>query len=439
MKGKESKNASRNFALTFYLQEYTAEMKEKEGIEPKASDFVDAFHDLQLKSDELKIKSMICQVERGSNGTIHLQGYLQMEKRIRISTLSKRIKANTKFHGNLLVARGSARDNVEYCSKPTGDWTYSDGKVKHSEQLTKPMWINEAGFNMVKGQRNDLKTAIRAIEQGASMLEVWKQYPSTGVRNHRGLEKYHFTLKQSEFKQERLGRLIVLHGNAGSGKSWASRHILTKELGLTSDDVYSLQFDSNTIWFDGYNGEKILLIDDYEPKQIKRNQFLRITDIYPFNGQIKGGHIVAQWDYVIVTTNYDPHELFLKTVDVEFTDENGRVRTESEDVPDDAVFSRIWHMIDYTDMPDRRRKDGLYQTTKATPSVASLLPATLTHDTQRPEADCGNGAMQECEDAILTPKPQDSTLTHFDNLGTKIVDNSTADDQEILETEEVTE
>jgi hypothetical protein len=413
MKGKQSSNAAKNFAVTFYLQKYPKELKEEKGIEPKASDFVDAFHELTMAADELKIKSMICQVERGSNGTIHLQGYLQMQKKIRISTLSKRIRANTKFHGNLLVANGSARENIDYCSKPTGDWTYSNGMVKHSEQLSKPMWINEDGFNMVKGQRNDLKAAIKAIDAGADLNEIAELYPTTWVRSHRGISDYYFR-KQMKDKSTRAGLLYIFWGKAGTGKSWTVRNTFCRELGYTPDDIYSLQTNKRSPWFDGYNGEKVLLIDDYEKDDIPIGDMKKLTDIYQIHPQIKGGHTVAKWEVVIITSNHPPMELFTEW---EYDD----YRQVMAEIPNRAMMSRIDDTFCFNNMPNLRAKGEGYNSTMVCPqSVATLLPATLAHGTNSTKENGDIVTMQGSRDAIPTHETSETTLAQFLENGTDL-------------------
>lgn len=436
MAKRKKENPVSNFAITLYLKEYTSKMKQEQGIEATVSDFIDAWHEMQLGDtlDNLQIKSMMGQTERGRKpdemmtsdngielmaGTMHIQAYGQTSKPTRPSTLGNRFRKHTKFTANVQPAGGSARDNIEYCSKPTGDWTYSDGKVKYNQKLSEVMWINEAGFNMVKGQRNDMNTAIRAIEQGASMVEIAEQYPKTFVMRERGLSKLHFTLKSKEFKKMRKGEVIVLYGKAGTGKSYDARHLITKQLGLTNDDVFSVQFERGSLWFDGYNGEKILLIDDYEPDQIKRSTLLKMTDRFAYNGQTKGGHIVAQWDYTIITSNYDIDELFIMPHRVQFKDENGKTQTDTHYIKCEAMHDRIIEAFCYDNKTPLRNKGNGYQVKMVTDSVAPLLPATLTHDTNRPTADCVDVTMRECEGATLTQSPQDSTLTQFDNLDTK--------------------
>ena len=78
------------FACTFYLKEFTKEMKEKEGKEPKVSDFVDAF--TEMKKRRQRCQSLRWLASRtGENGTMHLQAYVQC-KRQRISTFQNRLQ-----------------------------------------------------------------------------------------------------------------------------------------------------------------------------------------------------------------------------------------------------------------------------------------------------------------------------------------------------------
>ena len=210
--------------------------------------------------------------------------------------------------------------------------------------------------------------------------------------------------------------MYVLHGGEGTGKSWAVRHRIAKELGYTAEDVYSLQFEGN-VWFDGYTGEKILLIDDYEPKGIKRSFLLRLTDIYPFHGQVKGGHIVAEWDYVIFTSNYHVTELFVRSIPVEYENEDGNKYIVNEDIEDAAMYSRIDLSLDFEGMPDRRHQHGPYQTVKVADvpkSVSSLLPDTLAHGTI---ADCSKG-QSGCRVADPPATTGESTLAQFMDSGT---------------------
>ena len=54
--------------------------------------------------------------------------------------------------------------------------------------------------------------------------------------------------------------------------------------------------------FDGYNGEPVLLLDDFR-SSIVFNDLLRILDRYPLRVNIKGSHSWACWTKVIISAN----------------------------------------------------------------------------------------------------------------------------------------
>jgi len=411
-------NPAKNFAFTGYLKDFP-----KDGDKPTLKDFNEALTILTSADvvEALGIHSLVAQVEQGENGTMHLQGYAQLVAKARRATFNKRVRKHTPFNFSLQNARGTAEENVAYCTKPTGVWTYSNGTEKMNTTLSvRPIWINEGGL-VKKGQRNDLRAAIRALENGATMREIDQRFGTVGVRNGRGLESYQFRKKSAESKGERLGKVVVLWGKAGTGKSWKVRHDYAQILGFTEEDVFSLNFEGN-VWFDGYAGEKILLIDDYEPKAIKRSYLLRMVDIYPFMGQVKGGHVVAEWDYVFITSNHPYADLFQREIEVPVLNDAGEDTgyTEKEWVPDDAMYSRIDANVCFNDLPDRRRE--IKQTIRVSASefsVASLLPDTLEHGTFGECALGQSGVQGEHPPATNPPNDSSGTLEHFANDGTK--------------------
>lgn len=410
-------NPAKNFALTGHLKAFP-----KDGPKPTLTDFNEAISTLTSTEviEALGINCFVGQVEQGENGTMHLQGYVQLDKKTRRATFNKRVRKHTPFNFSLQNARGSAEENVAYCTKGTGPWTYSSGAEKINTTLSvRPIWINEGGL-VKKGTRNDLKAAIRALENGESLRSIDQRFGTVGVRNGRGLADYQFRKKSAESKGERLGKVVVLHGKAGTGKSWKVRHDYAQQLGFTEEDVFSLNFEGN-VWFDGYAGEKILLIDDFEPKAIKRSYLLRMVDIYPFMGQVKGGHVVAEWDYVFITSNHPYAELFQREVEVLNTSEDGEHEWVSKEwIPDDAMYSRIDANVCFDDLPDRRRE--IKQTIRASASdfsVSSLLPDTLEHGTNEVCAMGQSGVQGEHPPATNPPNDTSGTLEHFANDGTK--------------------
>ena len=76
----------------------------------------------------------------------------------------------------------------------------------------------------------------------------------------------------------------------------------------TFNDLYE---KSNNQWWDGYNNEKNVLIDDFDRTCIKLSYYLKIWgDNYRFNGEIKGSIIQPIYNKLIITSNYNIEELF---------------------------------------------------------------------------------------------------------------------------------
>ena len=118
---------------------------------------------------------------------------------------------------------------------------------------------------------------------------IKEYYPEFFCRYHKGLEKL-----QSKGDKWRNVEVTLLWGVTGSGK--------TRKV-MEMDNVYKI--DPPYKWFDGYEGEDILLIDDYKKGSIDRGLFLNLLDGYRLRLETKGGHTWALWTKVYITSNYD--------------------------------------------------------------------------------------------------------------------------------------
>ncbi len=107
--------------------------------------------------------------ETGSNGTDHLQGYLQLNQAQTISAFQKKLK-KASIKCTILIARGSPDQNYDYCSK--------DGKTHEWGQMKKA------------GKRTDLKEIHDLIESGSTMKEIREQFPGDWYRYRRSFEAH---------------------------------------------------------------------------------------------------------------------------------------------------------------------------------------------------------------------------------------------------------
>lgn len=64
-------------------------------------------------------------------------------------------------------------------------------------------------------------------------------------------------------------------------------------------------------WWDGYADQDVVVIDDFELEQKCLGHYLKIwADHYPFNAEIKNGSVTIRPKKIIVTSNYNPVQIW---------------------------------------------------------------------------------------------------------------------------------
>ena len=92
-----------------------------------------------------------------------------------------------------------------------------------------------------------------------------------------------------------------IHGSAGVGKSYACRKAFP-----------GIYCKTQNKWWDGYNGEDAVLLDDFDKHGACLAHYLKIwADGYAFNAEIKGGMVRPRYHTLLVTSNYLPEDIFL--------------------------------------------------------------------------------------------------------------------------------
>lgn len=229
-----------------------------------------------------KTRYIVFQLERGTSGTIHLQGYMELWTPERLSWCKKQLP-----RGHFEIPRKGRDKCREYCMKEStrvaGPWE-------------KGTWIKGPGH------RSDLGQAIEAISEGATLEEIVNSMPELYIRFNRGIEKYMFFQNKNRCNEFRHVETTVIIGEPGIGKT---RYCYEEYPGLFKLDR------SNKIWWDGYNGETTILIDDFYG-WIAYGELLNILDGYPLRLEIKGGFTWAQWTRVFITSNKHPSNWYRK-------------------------------------------------------------------------------------------------------------------------------
>lgn len=203
----------------------------------------------------------------------HIQGFVQFKKTM---TMAK-VKAFLGNDVHVEQTKGTPQQNYAYCTKAGG---------RNQRVIGNWTWKGQ-------GKRSDLDSVKDAILAGISEKELSTNYFGQWVRYNQSFTKFR---NLHTDKNQRDLYVTLLVGPAGSGKTrtvYESHPI---------DDIYSLMKFDNPVWFDGYTGQDVLLLDDYRG-EMPTSFLLKLLDRYPLQLNIKGGTTWAKWTHIYITTN----------------------------------------------------------------------------------------------------------------------------------------
>lgn len=217
-------------------------------------------------------KYAVWQLEQGS--TPHLQGYVQLVKRARLSAMKK---INAEAHWE--PRKGTHEQAKQYCTKEEtrveGPWEYGEPTV-------------------TSGQRNDIKAAMKRTLE-ADEVQVADEHPEVWCKYYRALERYKRIKTQNrDFKTE----VYIIYGEPGSGKS-----------------SYCMKQDPNAYWkpkgpwWDGYSGQHTVVIDEFYG-WLPYDFLNRLLDRYPLIVETKGGAVNFVSKVIYITSNKHPIEWY---------------------------------------------------------------------------------------------------------------------------------
>jgi len=102
--------------------------------------------------------------------------------------------------------------------------------------------------------------------------------------------------------------VVVIWGPTGAGKTYSAVNVLAK--GVPYYIVEAPAKKNDKIWFNGYQGQKVLILDDFAGEVCNINYLKRLLDKYKQKVEIKGGYVWAQWSTVIITSQHPPSEWY---------------------------------------------------------------------------------------------------------------------------------
>lgn len=185
------------------------------------------------------------------------------------------------------VARGTYQQNVDYVTKEEG-------------RIDGP-W--EEGEKPVGEKKKRLRKACQLIREGSSVEHLPDECDTVRVMHHKGLRQLQTDLERGKRARYRQLTVRVLWGETGLGKTrWVYEN-------YPLEDIFKLTEPEGKLWWDGYRGQRVLLIDDFSG-WIKYRHLLNLLDVYPMDLEVKGGFAIAQYQEVFITSNLHPAQWY---------------------------------------------------------------------------------------------------------------------------------
>lgn len=221
---------------------------------------------------------LVWEMETGTLGTKHIQGYCRFKKRLRMNQVSAIFP-----RAHLSLCRGTEEQNREYCSK---------SRAEAGED-----WGEHGDFQAEEGQRGrrtDLTKALQDVKE-KGIRQAALDNPEAYVKYHGGMEKY----AQQLFGMPPLRRPMettVIWGPPGIGKTWM---VMDK-----FPDAYFVKAGRDP--FGSYENQKVIVFDEFHPDQWNIQLMNGWLDIYRCRLDCRYQDKWAWWERAIIISNLDP-------------------------------------------------------------------------------------------------------------------------------------
>jgi len=236
---------------------------------------------------------------------IHCHIVIQNKTQIKFDTLKKLIP-----YGDIEKQRGSNKECYDYClhidekSKETEKDTYDESCLKTNIDNIE-VWKM---LGNASGSRSDLVEIFTMIKNGASDFEIMSKYPSQFIMYGKAISQARQSfLREAHGNDFRQLQVTYIFGSTGVGKT---RSVMEK---YGYKNVYRVT-DYGTGAFDGYNGQDVILFDEFR-SSIKISNMLTYLDGYPVELPCRFANKPALFTKVYIISNiplYAQYELVQK-------------------------------------------------------------------------------------------------------------------------------
>lgn len=215
--------------------------------------------------------------------TEHLQGFIvwKLDHRKRFTEMKKLF---SRMHFKPM--NGTIEQNEDYVDKDE-ELIIKIGEKPIGQGKRTDIYAVKAFIEKQPSVRALLNSDIKLNTQTIRMAEILCKYVEP-VRN---------------FKPE----VYWIWGETGIGKT---RLVYDN---FEMNEIYKKTTNSGK-WWDGYDGHKIVILDDLRPSDYRYHELLTLLDRYPYQVEIKGGFRQLLATIIIITTDRHPNKFYQQDV-----------------------------------------------------------------------------------------------------------------------------
>lgn len=223
------------------------------------------------------------QEEVGESGTPHLQGVVCFSKKTYFSTV-RTLFGGAECRFWFAVMRGTPEQAVAYCRKSE---TRVPGGVR----------CERGRLPEGQGARSDLALVAQEVQRGTREDAIFSRYPREYLRYSGGIRR---ALSLQGKRRSEKTEVLWYFGPTGTGKSRKA----------AEDYPMAYWKSGHDHWWDGYEYEEAVIVDDYRADFSKFHFLLNLFDRYPLRVQVKGSSLWFCSKVIVITCNKSPCDIW---------------------------------------------------------------------------------------------------------------------------------
>lgn len=198
-------------------------------------------------------------------------------------------------------------DSGVHCEPAKG--TFEQAKAyctKESDRVAGTV-ILEWGVPPQQGKRKDIDVVREVLSSGGGMRQV-----AASASSYQSLRCAEVLLKYFEASRDFLPEVFWLHGATATGKTRRAFEMFAKfkaEYSWSDDEEVWIS-GKNLQWWEGYDANKYVIVDDFRRDFCTFHELLRILDRYPYRVMTKGGSRQLLARVIVITCPWKPEVLF---------------------------------------------------------------------------------------------------------------------------------